>query len=137
MEFRRAFVRLWNTCTSQLPSVFNGFITIIAFTDTGRMRRFRFKKGLLILGALIMTLFFLSSVSSFIELVRGQYHRARLASLEAENRSLASLLEGQVEQLSRLKLEIARLREFERNLRAVSGLSSPREPIAPAGQGGG
>jgi hypothetical protein len=44
--------------------------------------------------------------------------------LEQENKSLASLLEGQAEQLSRLKLEVARLKEFEQNLRVVSGMDA-------------
>lgn len=49
--------------------------------------------------------------------------------LEQENRSLTSLLEGQAEQLSWLKLEVARLKEFERALRVVSGMDAQKDTV--------
>jgi hypothetical protein len=54
--------------------------------------------------------------------------------LERENQSLASLLEKQAEQLSRLKVELARLKEFEQNLRVVSGMGAPADPVVGTGQ---
>jgi Zn-finger domain-containing protein len=48
--------------------------------------------------------------------------------LEQENRAMTSILEGQAEQLSNLKLEMARLREFEESLRRVSGLGERPNP---------
>jgi hypothetical protein len=41
---------------------------------------------------------------------------------------MTSLLEGQAEQLSKLKLEMARLKEFEESLRRVSGLGERPNP---------
>jgi len=54
---------------------------------------------------------------------RGQYYLTRMQYLERENRAMNSLLEAQAEQLSKLKLEMVRLKEFEDSLRQVSGLS--------------
>jgi len=56
--------------------------------------------------------------------------------LERENRSLTSLLDGQAEQLSRLKLEVARLKEFEQNLRVVSGMDAQADPMVGTGKRG-
>ena len=77
------------------------------------------------------------STMSILVLFRGQVDLARMTYLERENRSLSSLLEGQAEQLSRLKLEVERLKEFEQNLRVVSGLESQTTPMVGTGQGRG
>ena len=70
-----------------------------------------------------------------LRLFREQVDLARMTYLEQENKSLTSLLEGQAEQLSRLKLEVARLKEFEQNLRVVSGMDAQTDPAAGAGPG--
>ena len=67
-------------------------------------------------------------------LFRGQVDLARMTYLERENRSLTSLLDGQAEQLSRLKLEVARLKEFEQSLRVVSGMDAQVDPMVGSGQ---
>jgi hypothetical protein len=77
------------------------------------------------------------STISILNLFRGQVDLARIAYLERENRSLASLLQGQAEHLSRLRLEVERLKEFEQNLRVVSGLDSQAAPMVGTGQGRG
>lgn len=123
MGFRNTFAGL-KRFSCRLSQAFRGFITIIAFTDRGRIRRFRLKKSLLILSAFVVLASIFSSALSFLGAFQGSSERARLVSLEAENRSLASLLEGQAEQLSELKKELDRLKELERTLRAVAGFGS-------------
>lgn len=123
MGFRNGFTNL-QRFSSRFFQAFRGFIVIITFTDRGRMRRFRLKKSLLILSAFIVLVSIFSSVLSFLGVFQGSYERARLVSLEEENRSLASLLEGQAKQLSQLRKEVDRLKELERTLRAVAGFGS-------------
>ncbi|MBP1777711.1 MAG: hypothetical protein H6Q86_3721 [candidate division NC10 bacterium] len=75
------------------------------------------------------------SATSALRLFREQVDLARMTYLEQENKSLTLLLEGQAEQLSRLKLEVSRLKEFEQNLRVVSGMDAQTDPaagVAPA-----
>jgi hypothetical protein len=112
-------------------------VTILAFTESGRMRRMRLPKRLLVVSTLALLMLVAGSTASVLSLFRGQVDLARMAYLERENRSLTSLLEGQAEQLSRLKLEVERLKEFEQNLRVVSGLDSQAAPMVGTGQGRG
>jgi len=122
---------------ARLTTALQGAVTILAFTDSGRMRRMRLPKRLLVVTSVILLILVAGSTVSILSLFRGQVDLARMAYLERENRSLTSLLEGQVEQLSRLKLEVARLKEFEENLRVVSGLDSQTTPMVGTGQARG
>jgi hypothetical protein len=101
------------------------------------MRRLRLPRRVLVIFTLTFLILVAGSTISILSLFRGQVDLARMAYLERENRSLTSLLEGQAEQLSRLKLEVERLKEFEQNLRVVSGLDSQAAPMVGTGQGRG
>ena len=122
---------------ARLTTALQGAVTILAFTESGRMRRMRLPTRLLVATTFILLILVAGSTVSILSLFRGQVDLARMAYLERENRSLTSLLEGQAEQLSRLKLEVARLKEFEENLRVVSGLDSKTTPMVGTGQARG
>ncbi|MBI4736174.1 MAG: hypothetical protein HY766_08955 [candidate division NC10 bacterium] len=122
---------------ARLRTALQGAVTVLAFTESGRMRRMRLPTRLLVATSLILLILVAGSTVSILSLFRGQVDLARMAYLERENRSLTSLLEGQAEQLSRLKLEVARLKEFEENLRVVSGLDSQTTPMVGTGQARG
>jgi hypothetical protein len=114
-------------------------VTIVAFTEAGRMRRLRLPNRLTLIGGLLVLALLVGATASVLQLYRWQVDLARMAYLEGENRSLTTLLEGQAEHLSRLRLELNRLKEFEHNLRIVSGIDSPSEPLpgtAPPRAGG-
>jgi Tfp pilus assembly protein PilN len=113
--------------------VMDGAVTVVAFTESGRMHRLRVAKRLMLLVTLLTVVLLVGSTTSVLRLFRGQVDLARMAYLERENQSLTSLLEGQAEQLSRLKVEVARLKEFEQNLRVVSGMDAQTD--APVGTG--
>ena len=115
----------------------SGVLTVVAFTESGRVRRLRVSKRLLLLAGLVLAVLVVGSTASIVRLFRSHVDVARIAYLEGENRSLAELLEGQAEQLSRLKLEVARLKEFEQSLRVVSGMDSETAPMVGTGQGRG
>ncbi len=127
----------WRARRRRLTSAFRGAVTILAFTESGRIRRLRLPKRLLVVFTLTLVVLLVGSTASILSLFRGQVDLARMSYLERENRSLTSLLEGQAEQLSRLKLEVERLKEFEQNLRVVSGLDSQAAPLVGTGQGRG
>lgn len=118
-------------------SAASGVVTVVAFTESGRVRRLRISKGVLLVTGLLLAVLLAGSTASIIRLFRSHVDVARIAYLEGENRSLTALLEGQAEQLSRLKLEVARLKEFEQSLRVVSGLDSEAAPMVGTGQGRG
>jgi len=122
---------------ARLSTLLQGAVTILAFTESGRMRRLRLPKRVLLVFTLTLLVMMAGSTVSILVLFRGQVDLARMTYLERENRSLTSLLEGQAEQLSRLKLEVERLKEFEQNLRVVSGLESQTAPMVGTGQGRG
>ena len=130
-------VRGWRGRRARLMTALQGAVTILAFTESGRMRRLRLPTRMLFVSGVTLLLLVAGSTLSILTLFRGQVDVARIAYLERENRSLTSLLEGQAEQLSRLKLEVARLKEFEQNLRVVSGLDSQDAPMVGTGQGRG
>jgi hypothetical protein len=69
-------------------------VTILAFTESGRMRRLRLPKRLLLLSSLTLLILMAGSTISILGLFRGQVDVARIAYLERENRSLTLLLEG-------------------------------------------
>jgi hypothetical protein len=111
-----------------------GALTVVAFTESGRMHRVRVSRRLLLAAGLLALILLVGSTTSVLRLFRGHVDLARMTYLEQENKSLASLLEGQAEQLSRLKLEVARLKEFEQNLRVVSGMDAQADPEVGTGQ---
>lgn len=127
----------WRFRRARLTAALQGAVTILAFTESGRMRRLRLPKRVLLIFSLAFLILATGSTVSVLTMFRGQVDLARMAYLERENRSLTSLLEGQAEQLSRLKLEVERLKEFEQNLRVVSGLDSQETPMVGTGQGRG
>ena len=127
----------WRVRRARLASALQGAVTILAFTESGRMRRVRLPKRVLLFSTLTFLVLVTGSTISTLNLFRGQVDMARIAYLERENRSLTSLLEGQAEQLSRLKLEVERLKEFEQSLRVVSGLDSQAAPMVGTGQARG
>jgi len=96
------------------------------------MHRVRVSRRLLVVAGLLAVFLLVGSTTSVLRLFREQVDVARMTYLEQENKSLTALLEGQAEQLSRLKLELARLKEFEQNLRVVSGMDAQPEPAAGA-----
>jgi len=109
-----------------------GALTVVAFTESGRMHRMRVSRRLLVTAGLLVAVLLIGSTTSVLRLFREQVDVARMTYLEQENKSLTALLEGQAEQLSRLKLEVARLKEFEQNLRVVSGMDARPDPAATA-----
>ena len=127
----------WRVQRARLTTALQGAVTILAFSESGRMRRLRLPRRVLVIFTLTFLILMAGSTISILSLFRGQVDLARMAYLERENRSLTSLLEGQAEQLSRLKLEVERLKEFEQNLRVVSGLDSQAAPMVGTGQGRG
>lgn len=127
----------WRVQRARLTTALQGAVTILAFSESGRMRRLRLPRRVLVISTLTFLILVAGSTISILSLFRGQVDLARMAYLERENRSLTSLLEGQAEQLSRLKLEVERLKEFEQNLRVVSGLDSQAAPMVGTGQGRG
>jgi len=127
----------WRVQRARLTTALQGAVTILAFSESGRMRRLRLPRRVLVIFTLTFLILVAGSTISILSLFRGQVDLARMAYLERENRSLTSLLEGQAEQLSRLKLEVERLKEFEQNLRVVSGLDSQAAPMVGTGQGQG
>jgi len=129
--------RDWLSRRARLSTLLQGAVTVLAFTESGRMRRLRLPKRVLLVFTLTLLVMVAGSTVSILVLFRGQVGLARMTYLERENRSLSSLLEGQAEQLSRLKLEVERLKEFEQNLRVVSGLESQTAPMVGTGQGRG
>lgn len=127
----------WRSGRARLTAALQGAVTVLAFTESGRIRRMRLPKRLLVLCIIVLLMLLAGTTSSVVSLFRGQVDRARMAYLERENQSLTSLLEGQAEQLSRLKVEVERLKEFEQNLRVVSGMDSQAAPMVGTGQGRG
>lgn len=127
----------WRVRRARLATALHGAVTILAFTESGQMRRLRLPKRILVASVLTLVVLVAGSTVSILSLFREQVDVARIAYLERENQSLTSLLEGQAEHLSRLKLEVARLKEFEQNLRVVSGLDSQETPMVGTGQGRG
>ncbi len=128
MQMLRQMVHRLKSLGSSVAARFRGFVTIMAFTDTGWMRQFRLSKQTLFLSCIVLIALVFGSTLTLLNLVRGQYYLTRMQYLEQENRAMTSLLAGQAEQLSKLKLEMVKLKEFEESLRQVSGLTVRSEP---------
>ncbi len=123
MQVMRQTLDRLRSLRSSIAGGFRGVVTIMAFTDTGWMRQFRLSKRTILFSCIVMMTLAFGSTLTLLSLVRGQYYLTRMQYLERENRAMTSLLQGQAEQLSKLKLEMVRLKEFEESLRQVSGLS--------------
>lgn len=132
-----AVSKRWRARRAHLTTLLQGAVTILAFTESGRMRRLRLTKRVLLIFSLTFLVLVAGATISVLRLFHGQVDVARIAYLERENQSLTSLLVGQAEQLSRLKLEVERLKEFEQDLRVVSGLDSQETPMVGTGQARG
>lgn len=113
-----------------------GLITIIAFSESGRMRRIALSKRLLYAISSLLLLLLLFSTFVLLKNLDFLYRSARLNYLEEENRSLGTRLQRQAEQINQLKKEIAELKDFEAKLRAISGLSPSAQPVIGTGDGG-
>jgi hypothetical protein len=124
---RRDVSQAGRTRQTRWSRALGGIVTVVAFTEAGRMYRARVSRRLLFVAGLLAAVLLIGSSTSVLRLFRGHVDLARMTYLEQENRSLTSLLEGQAEQLSRLKLEVARLKEFEQNLRVVSGMDAQKD----------
>ncbi len=111
--------------------------TVMAFSDSGWMRRFRVPKlALMLLAALLVSLT-LTAVRSAAFAVWAGIDLGRLRAVERENRSLTAQLQDQATLLRHLQSEMAGLRELEKSLRAVSGLADRVGTDAGTGQGEG
>lgn len=112
---------------SFIGAALRGVVTIMAFTEGGRMRQFCLSRRIVALSCLVLMGLTVGSTVTLLNLVRGQYYLTRMKYLERENLAMTSLLQGQAEQLSKLKLEMAKLKEFEESLRQVAGLGVASE----------
>jgi len=137
MKFHAADFRgILRTASQKLSLGLKGFITIIAFSESGKMRRITLSKRRLY--SLFVFFLFLPLFSTFV-LVKNfdfLYRNLRLIYLEEENSSLGSRLGKQAAQINQLKKEIAQLKDFEAKLRAISGLSPSTRPVVGTGDGG-
>ncbi|VUZ85218.1 hypothetical protein MELA_01599 [Candidatus Methylomirabilis lanthanidiphila] len=123
---RGAFHGLW-TLGSIIGAGFRGVVTIMAFTEGGLMRQFYLSRRTIALSSIVLMGLTVGSIVTLVNLGRDQYYRTRMKYLERENRTMISLLQGQAEQLGKLKLEMAKLKEFEESVRQVAGLSVASE----------
>lgn len=119
---RRIFHGLW-ILGSIIGAGFRGVVTIMAFTEAGLMRQFYLSRRIITLSCIVLMGLTVGSTVTLFNLVQGQYYLTRVKYLERENRAMTSLLQGQAEQLSKLKIEMTRLKEFEESVRQVAGLS--------------
>lgn len=134
------FVRRLRSFVLRPPAIgpgLKGALTVMAFTDSGWMRRFRVPKLALAVLATLATGLTVATIVSLMFAVWAGSDLRRLSTVERENKSLTTQLQEQAGQLSRLQIEMSRLRELERSLRAVSGLAERNEPGRATGQGGG
>lgn len=131
--------RLWSFVRrpSSIGPRLMGAVTLLAFTDSGWMRRLRVPKlAVSVLAGLVVALA-LAAIVSVSFAVRAGVDLRRLKAVERENRSLTSLLREQASQLLRLQGEMSRLHELEKSLRAVSGLADRAEASDGPARGGG
>ena len=97
-------------------------ITVMAFSESGWMRRLRVsRQAVLVLGALLVVLTLMTALLAAYA-VWAAPHLGRLGAVERENRSLTVQLSEQVARLNQLQGEMSRLHELEKSLRALSGL---------------
>jgi hypothetical protein len=131
-----SFKSLGSTIRRKLSSSLRGSLVIVAFSESGSVRRFTLSKKLAGTLALVLTLLCLFSTYVFFKNFQFLFRNARIAYLEEENSSLAARLQGQLEQIDELKKEIAELKDFETKLRSISGLSPASSAVVGTGEGG-
>ena len=136
MKLHSDFKDILRTTRQKFSLSLKGFVTIIAISESGKMRRITLSKRLLYSISIFFLLLPLLSAFVFVKNFDFLYRNARLAYLEEENRSLGNRLGKQAQQINQLKKEIAELKEFENNLRAISGLSPSAHPVVGTGDGG-
>jgi hypothetical protein len=136
MELHSDFKEILRTTWQKFSLSLKGFVTIIAISESGKMRRITLSKRLLYSTSFFFLLLSLLSAFVFVKNFDFLYRNARLAYLEEENRSLGDRLGKQAEQINQLKKEIGALKDFEDNLRAISGLSPSANPVVGTGDGG-
>ncbi|HTX54409.1 MAG TPA: hypothetical protein VMD08_13405 [Candidatus Baltobacteraceae bacterium] len=102
----------------------DGRVTLLTFSEGGRIRQLTLTLRFLAVAGLVLAVWLIGSSAAVWQLFHRQIDLARMGYLETENRSLMRLLEGQAEQLSRLQVEIARLKDFEKKLRVASGMDT-------------
>lgn len=112
-------------------------ITIMAFTDSGWMRRFRVPRLALTALAVLQVTLTLAAVLSTSFAVWAGSHLRRLGAVHHENRALTLQLRDQARLLHRLQGEMARLRELEKGVRAASGLPHGARANGGTGEGEG
>ncbi|MBZ0161000.1 MAG: hypothetical protein K8G79_12860 [bacterium] len=123
----RIFHGLW-ALGSIIGAGFRGVVTIMAFTEGRLMRQFSLSRRAIAFSCIVLTGLTVGSTLTLLNLIRGQYYLTRMQYLERENRAMTSLLQGQAEQLDKLKLEMTKLKEFEESVRQVTGLGVAFEP---------
>jgi hypothetical protein len=136
MKLHSDFKDILRTTWQKFSLSLKGYVTIIAISESGKMRRITLSKRLLYSISIFFLLLPLLSAFVFVKNFDFLYRNARLAYLEEENRSLGNRLGKQAEQINQLKKEIAELKDFESNLRAISGLSPSAHPVVGTGDGG-
>ena len=110
-------------------------ITVMAFSESGWMRRLRLpKQAVLVLAAMFAVLALMSVLLAAYAVWAGPHIR-RLGAVERENRSLTVQLKEQVARVNRLHSEMSRLHELEESLRVISGLPDRAGRNEGVGQG--
>ena len=110
-------------------------ITVLAFTDSGWMRRFRVPKLAVVVVTALLVGLTVTAVLSVAFAVSAGANLRRLGAVERENRSLTTQLKDQAILLGRLQNDMSRVRELENSLRAVSGLADRAGTKTGKGQG--
>lgn len=130
------FIKKLRIPSQKLPLHLEGFVTLIAFSESGRMRKITLSKRLIC--SLLILFVFLPLFSTFVFFKNFDilYRNARLIYLEEENGSLGNRLDRQAQQINQLKKEIAELKDFEAKLRTISGLAPSPDPVVGTGEGG-
>jgi hypothetical protein len=136
MKLHSDFKGILRTALQKLSLSLKGFVTIIAFSESGKIRRITLPKRLLYTISIFFLLLPLLSAFVFVKNFDFLYRNVRLVYLEEENCSLGNRLGKQAQQINQLKKEIAELKDFEDNLRAISGLFPSAHPVVGTGDGG-
>lgn len=115
-------------------------VTIMAFTEGGRMLQLSLSRRAVALSCVVFVGLTVGSTITLFNLARNQYYLTHMQYLEREKHAMTSLLQRQAEQLSKLQLEMAKLKELEESLRQVAGLSvatalHASEPDPASGRG--
>src|SRR3972149_58712 len=79
---------------SVIGAALRGVVTIMAFTEGGRMRQFCLSRRIVALSCIVLMGLTVGSTVTLLNLVRGQYYLTRMKYLERENLAMTSLLQG-------------------------------------------